>query len=105
MIRRPPRSTLFPYTTLFRSTLSQIVAQELALPLDRVRIARPEIGMSPYDQATSASRSTTLMGLAVFRAARDVRDQLVAIGARQLGGEATAGTPGEGALGAPTGRR
>src|SRR5690349_22549000 len=25
MIRRPPRSTLFPYTTLFRSTLSQDV--------------------------------------------------------------------------------
>src|SRR3989475_12957763 len=24
MIRRPPRSTLFPYTTLFRSTLSAI---------------------------------------------------------------------------------
>src|SRR2546430_7975867 len=26
MIRRPPRSTLFPYTTLFRSTLGQIDA-------------------------------------------------------------------------------
>src|SRR5258708_17357658 len=26
MIRRPPRSTLFPYTTLFRSWLSQHVA-------------------------------------------------------------------------------
>src|SRR2546430_4033989 len=25
MIRRPPRSTLFPYTTLFRSELSQCV--------------------------------------------------------------------------------
>src|SRR2546429_4556713 len=25
MIRRPPRSTLFPYTTLFRSFLSEIV--------------------------------------------------------------------------------
>src|SRR5476649_2975908 len=24
MIRRPPRSTLFPYTTLFRSRLSQV---------------------------------------------------------------------------------
>src|SRR3712207_7122666 len=24
MIRRPPRSTLFPYTTLFRSTLAQV---------------------------------------------------------------------------------
>src|SRR5258705_13447551 len=30
MIRRPPRSTLFPYTTLFRS-LSQIVATGLML--------------------------------------------------------------------------
>src|SRR5256885_10412277 len=26
MIRRPPRSTLFPYTTLFRSMLEQAVA-------------------------------------------------------------------------------
>src|SRR2546430_12989682 len=26
MIRRPPRSTLFPYTTLFRSTLREVVA-------------------------------------------------------------------------------
>src|SRR3712207_8139190 len=26
MIRRPPRSTLFPYTTLFRSPLAEIVA-------------------------------------------------------------------------------
>src|SRR3712207_9260548 len=25
MIRRPPRSTLFPYTTLFRSTLAEIL--------------------------------------------------------------------------------
>src|SRR2546427_2795666 len=28
MIRRPPRSTLFPYTTLFRSSLIQFAAQE-----------------------------------------------------------------------------
>src|SRR2546422_3105066 len=26
MIRRPPRSTLFPYTTLFRSTSTQLAA-------------------------------------------------------------------------------
>src|SRR2546428_3174886 len=31
MIRRPPRSTLFPYTTLFRST-----ARERALPLAKL---------------------------------------------------------------------
>src|SRR5256885_5328819 len=32
MIRRPPRSTLFPYTTLFRSTGSQAPAQAQATP-------------------------------------------------------------------------
>src|SRR2546427_8085345 len=28
MIRRPPRSTLFPYTTLFRSVLAQLLGEE-----------------------------------------------------------------------------
>src|SRR5256885_3044157 len=35
MIRRPPRSTLFPYTTLFRSIVGH------PLPLQRIRRARP----------------------------------------------------------------
>src|SRR2546430_3281931 len=30
MIRRPPRSTLFPYTTLFRSDLAEFEAEEFA---------------------------------------------------------------------------
>ena len=39
MIRRPPRSTLFPYTTLFRSDTAQITelfaaAQRIAQPFD-----------------------------------------------------------------------
>lgn len=68
-----------------RTALSQIVAQELALPIERIRVGQPEQGMSPYDQATSASRSTTLMGLAVQRAAQDVRDQLLRIASAALG--------------------
>src|SRR3990170_2161311 len=36
MIRRPPRSTLFPYTTLFRSA-----RHRAALPRDRARHRRP----------------------------------------------------------------
>src|SRR3712207_8720002 len=40
MIRRPPRSTLFPYTTLFRSTIENAqeerhVPQERNLPWNR----------------------------------------------------------------------
>src|SRR2546427_8072377 len=33
MIRRPPRSTLFPYTTLFRSRLAATSQDELVEPL------------------------------------------------------------------------
>src|SRR3712207_8483220 len=32
MIRRPPRSTLFPYTTLFRSTSRALVPPAVVLP-------------------------------------------------------------------------
>src|SRR3712207_4459188 len=37
MIRRPPRSTLFPYTTLFRSNAEQLAAEyvrsEMSIPV------------------------------------------------------------------------
>src|SRR2546422_3210851 len=36
MIRRPPRSTLFPYTTLFRSTLSLHDALPIQTVLDAI---------------------------------------------------------------------
>src|SRR5687768_18260243 len=35
MIRRPPRSTLFPYTTLFRSDLAEEPVEEAVRCLDR----------------------------------------------------------------------
>src|SRR3712207_7301793 len=40
MIRRPPRSTLFPYTTLFRSSISN-----LRLPL--MATLRPPVNLRP----------------------------------------------------------
>src|SRR3712207_5832047 len=33
MIRRPPRSTLFPYTTLFRSSLAALVARAVRIAI------------------------------------------------------------------------
>src|SRR3712207_7313928 len=35
MIRRPPRSTLFPYTTLFRSQDALVGLQQASRPLDQ----------------------------------------------------------------------
>src|SRR3712207_8677137 len=42
MIRRPPRSTLFPYTTLFRSRRLELVAQR-ALLVPQVQDDRPRL--------------------------------------------------------------
>src|SRR2546426_8384901 len=45
MIRRPPRSTLFPYTTLFRSSSSDFVIGPVLfprLPLQRGSLQAPE---------------------------------------------------------------
>src|SRR3989475_13149197 len=41
MIRRPPRSTLFPYTTLFRSR-ARVTEQPPEAPHARVAVARQE---------------------------------------------------------------
>src|SRR2546427_9582879 len=40
MIRRPPRSTLFPYTTLFRSRPRSVVAPAAAAPARKRRRER-----------------------------------------------------------------
>src|SRR3712207_4980242 len=54
MIRRPPRSTLFPYTTLFRSTVKNVrlslqTLELLSFPTDRIRVvlnrANSNVGM------------------------------------------------------------
>jgi CO/xanthine dehydrogenase Mo-binding subunit len=67
-----------------RTVLAQIAAEELALPLSMVIVAQPDTASSPFDRSTGASRSTTLMGLAVQRAAREIRTQLLRIGAKLL---------------------
>src|SRR3712207_8343037 len=55
MIRRPPRSTLFPYTTLFRSALDLVVDQYLliveAIGVDVDDIEEQVFGGSPGEHA------------------------------------------------------
>src|SRR5258708_16611935 len=45
MIRRPPRSTLFPYTTLFRSLVLDVYNREFFLGKDGVRTAKTPKGI------------------------------------------------------------
>src|SRR2546430_10423705 len=70
MIRRPPRSTLFPYTTLFRSVRQ-------ALPVDLFRMLTREIleflgrrspstGLSQDRKSTRLNSSHSQISYAVF---------------------------------------
>src|SRR2546423_11796984 len=55
MIRRPPRSTLFPYTTLFRSFPTQPRSSTSRRGLSR-RIAATQASLRSLIAATSASQ-------------------------------------------------
>src|SRR2546426_6222102 len=56
MIRRPPRSTLFPYTTLFRSLRREAVKRRNQLPMREVA-CRPEEHQRRSEEHTSELQS------------------------------------------------
>ena len=68
-----------------RTTLTQIAAEELTLPMEQFRVAGADTKVTPYDSSTGSSRSTTLMGTAVQKAARDLKQQFVKIAAQTMG--------------------
>src|SRR2546422_5134266 len=70
MIRRPPRSTLFPYTTLFRSLLDlrnrRLEGKRLAIGAVRGhRIERIRHGDDAGDERDDVSRQLVRIALAV----------------------------------------
>jgi CO/xanthine dehydrogenase Mo-binding subunit len=67
-----------------RSALAQIAAEALGVPFETVSVVPVDTAITPYDHGTSASRSATLMGVAVHAAAKDARGQLLGLAARLL---------------------
>jgi CO/xanthine dehydrogenase Mo-binding subunit len=67
-----------------RTVMSQIVAEELSVPLKCVTMRAPDTAYTPFDRSTGSSRSTTVMGKAVQLAARDARRQLLDLAAEQF---------------------
>src|SRR5256885_3702069 len=63
MIRRPPRSTLFPYTTLFRS---ELLAKTLKLPKSSVSIAGGE---------TSRNKLVRVVGITAEQVRKRLEDR------------------------------
>ncbi|HEY7023514.1 MAG TPA: molybdopterin cofactor-binding domain-containing protein, partial [Candidatus Limnocylindrales bacterium] len=87
-----------------RTIFAQMCATELGIPIERVTVVSGDTALVPYDQQTSASRSTVVMGNAVVSAARQVMarlresaggaqgttEELVAIALGRMGGEISA---------------
>jgi len=67
-----------------RTALAQIAATELGIDHDRVRVIQSDTSATPYERTTGASRTTTLTGLAVQRACREVLSKLEDMGAEAL---------------------
>jgi len=59
-----------------RTAFAQIAAEEIGVDPEHVTVRGADTRFTPYDRSTGASRSTTIAGLAVQRAAADIRAQL-----------------------------
>src|SRR3712207_7843068 len=70
MIRRPPRSTLFPYTTLFRSLLQQRVHADLVGEVGQLGRRRQRV----VDQQVRHLEERRLLGELVDRVAAVPQD-------------------------------
>jgi CO/xanthine dehydrogenase Mo-binding subunit len=65
-----------------RTIFAQIVANEMGTPIDMVNVVMGDTAVVPYDQQTSASRSTVFMGNAIMGACRDIQAQVRAMAAK-----------------------
>jgi carbon-monoxide dehydrogenase large subunit len=73
-----------PHGQGLRTTLAQIIADELGIAPDRVRIVHGDTDRTPYGWGTFASRSLVIAGGASLMAARKVSAKLRAMAGHQL---------------------
>jgi CO/xanthine dehydrogenase Mo-binding subunit len=87
-----------------RTVMAQIAAEVLKAPSDKVVVRGTDTRYTPYDRSTGASRSTTVAGLAVQRAAQQVLDALLETAAAKLEAPPQLLQATEGAIQDPAGR-
>ncbi len=59
--------------------LAQMVAEELTIPFDNIRVLPADTDITPFFPASTASRTTFYIGNAVKEAVRDIKEQLFKI--------------------------
>jgi isoquinoline 1-oxidoreductase len=67
-----------------RTSLSQVVAEELCTPVDRIRLVMADTALTPFDAGTFGSRTTPVMGPQLRLAAATAREALLDLAAEHL---------------------
>lgn len=67
-----------------RTILSQIVAEALKVPMEKITINLVDTDAAPYDQGAGGGRTTFVAGTSAYRAAMEVRKELIASAAKIL---------------------
>ncbi|RME48813.1 MAG: xanthine dehydrogenase subunit D, partial [Chloroflexi bacterium] len=67
-----------------RTVLAQVAGQVLGVPASDIRVSRPDTTITPFDNRTTSSRSTYMMGSAVHLASEDLRRQVCELAAELL---------------------
>jgi len=69
------------------TTFSQIVAQELGVPIEKIEILHSDTLGMPYAQGSYGSRSFSVEGAAVYEAAQHIKEKAIKVGAHLLKAE------------------
>ncbi len=67
------------------TAITQIVAEELGVPLSKVELLNKDTSVKPWDVGIHASRATFVGGNAALAAAKDAKRQLLRLAGRELG--------------------
>jgi carbon-monoxide dehydrogenase large subunit len=73
-----------PHGQGLRTTLAQIVADEIGVPPDRIKVIHGDTDRTPYGWGTFASRSIVISGGATLLAAQKLRAKLIKMAAHLL---------------------
>jgi nicotinate dehydrogenase subunit B len=87
------------------TALAQIAAEELDLPLSRVKMISGDTGQTPNEGQTAGSQSIENSGTALRMAGAEVRAILIDLAAKRLGVPADQLTLADGMIAAPDGRK
>ena len=87
------------------TALAQIAAEELDLPLARIKMISGDTGQTPNEGQTAGSQSVENSGTALRMAGAEVRAILIELAAKRLGAAADQLAISDGVIAAPDGRK